>query len=58
MYYDVLILHAFGVLRHTSLNDIAQVLCGGLRVDIAKVNHPATQQLAPVQATKAIHAPC
>ena len=40
MYRDMLILHASDGLCSTSPDCIARVLCGGLGVDIAEVDHP------------------
>ena len=41
-------------MQHTSPSRIAQVLGGGLGVDVGEVDHPV-QRLVPAQATEAVH---
>ena len=54
-YRDVFILHVPDALQHSSPDSIAQVLGGGLGVDVPEVNGPI-QRLVSVQTTKAVHA--
>ena len=53
-YRNMLILHVPDALQHTSPDGVAQVLGGGLGVDVAEVDGPV-QRLVSVQATEAVH---
>ena len=53
-YCNVFILHVPNALQHTSPNSIAQILSGGLRVDVPKIDRPV-QRLVSVQAAKVVH---
>ena len=53
-YRNPLTLHVPGALRYTSPGCVAQVLGGGLGVDVAKANR-SVQRLVSVQAAKTVH---
>lgn len=53
-YCNVLVLHVPDALQHASPDGIAQVLGGGLGVDVTKIDGPV-QCLVSVQATEAVH---
>ena len=54
-YRDVLVLHVPNTLQHASPDCIAQILSGGLGVDVPEVDRPV-QRLIPVHASKTVHA--
>jgi hypothetical protein len=54
-YCNMLILHVPDALQHTSPDGIAQVLSGGLGVNVPEVDRPV-QRLVSAQSAEAVHA--